>query len=165
MSLISLIAAMDERRAIGKDRQLLWHLPNDMKHFREITAGHTVIMGRKTFESLPKGALPNRKNIVLSTRPNAHHAHCLTFHSLQSALDACKNEEEIFIIGGGSLYKQAISQAGKLCLTVVHHTFDDADTFFPPINADEWNETERRDFPQNEANPWPHSFLTYLRKK
>jgi dihydrofolate reductase len=166
MNHLSLIVAMDERRAIGQNNRLMWHLPGDMKRFREITTGHTVIMGRNTFESLPAGALPNRTNIVLSSRPGASHEGCLTVPSLQSALEACANEAgEVFIIGGGSLYEQALPKAGKIYLTIVHHVFDDADTFFPPLNAGEWNEIERQDFPSDDRNPYPYSFLTWVRKK
>ncbi|MDR3268889.1 MAG: dihydrofolate reductase [Tannerella sp.] len=165
MSVISVIVGMDEHRAIGKDRQLLWHLPHDMQHFKEITTGHTVIMGRKTFESLPKGALPNRKNIVLTQRfAEAKYENCLVCPTLQSALAACENEEEVFIIGGANVYRQAMAIADKLYLTTVHHTFAGADTFFPPIDAAEWVETDRQDFPEDDKNPHFHSFSTYIRK-
>ncbi len=144
--MISIIVATDERGAIGKDNQLLWHLPNDMKYFRELTTGHTVIMGRRTFESLPKGALPNRKNIVLTTTPDAHFDNCLVYHTLWNALIACEDEDEVFIIGGGSVYRQALEVADKLYLTMVHHTFPDADTFFPHVDPQVWNRFSTRCF-------------------
>ncbi|MDR1336781.1 MAG: dihydrofolate reductase [Tannerella sp.] len=164
MSIISIIVATDEQGAIGKDGQLLCRLPRDMKRFREITTGHTVIMGRKTFESLPGGALPNRKNRVLSTAPDRHYEHCDVCRSLQEALAACEGEEEVFIIGGAGVYRQAMPLAGKIYLTGIHHTFADADTFFPPFAATEWTETDRRDFPPDGKNPYAHTFFTYIRK-
>ncbi|MDR2763903.1 MAG: dihydrofolate reductase [Tannerella sp.] len=164
MSIISIIVATDEQGAIGKDRQLLWHLPRDLKHFKEITTGHTVIMGRKTFESLPGGALPNRRNIVLSADPDRHYAHCDLYRSLQEALIACEQEEEVFIIGGASVYRQAMAIAGKMYLTRVHHTYAEADAFFPPFTAEAWTETARQDFPPDDKNPYAHTFFTYVRK-
>lgn len=162
--MVSIIVATDECGAIGKDNNLLWHLPNDMKHFRELTTGHTVIMGRKTFESLPKGALPNRKNIVL-TSSDKQYENCLVYHSLSSALKACEGEDEIFIIGGGHVYREALDMADKLYVTFVHHRFPDADTFFPSLDPEKWEKTARTDFPQDEKNLYAHSFLTYVRKK
>jgi dihydrofolate reductase len=165
MSVLSIIVAMDEHRAIGKDQQLLWRLPHDMQRFKEITTGHTVIMGRKTYESLPKGALPNRKNIVLTQRfAEADYAGCLVYPTLQSALAACEDDREVFIIGGASVYRQVMAIADILYLTTVHHTFAGADTFFPLIDASEWMETDRQDFPEDDKNPYLHSFSTYIRK-
>jgi dihydrofolate reductase len=163
--LISIIVAMDEQRAIGKSRQLLCHLPNDMKHFKEITTAHTVIMGRKTFESLPAGALPNRRNIVVSANADAHYENATRYGSLPEALKSCEGEDEVFIIGGGSIYNQAMPLADKIYLTLIRHTFKDADTFFPPIDATEWIETSRRDFEKDEKHPYPYCFFTCLRKK
>jgi dihydrofolate reductase len=163
--MISIIAATDEQGAIGKGRQLLWHLPHDLKRFKEITAGHTVIMGRKTYESLPHGALPDRKNIVLSADSDRHYEHCDLCHSLQEALAACEREEEVFIIGGASVYRQAMAAAGKMYLTRVHHTFAEADAFFPPFTDAEWLETARQDFPPDDKNPYAHTFCTLERKK
>ncbi len=163
--MISIIVATDERGAIGKDNQLLWHLPNDMKYFRKLTTGHTVIMGRWTFESLPKGALPNRKNIVLTTTPDAYFDNCLVYNTLWSALMACEDEDEVFVIGGGSVYRQALEVADKLYLTMVHHIFSDADTFFPHVDPQVWEKIAQIDYPKDEKNLYPHSFLTYIRKK
>jgi len=163
MSNLSIIVAMDERRSIGKNQHLLWRLPNDMKFFKETTTGHTVIMGRKTFESLPKGALPDRKNIVLTSQPDAQYANCIVCHTLQEALDLTTSEEEVFIIGGGSLYEQALPIADKLYLTKVHHVFDDADTFFPEIDFDSWTEMSKSEFQKDDKNPYVHTILTYVR--
>jgi dihydrofolate reductase len=161
---VSIIAAMDEQRAIGKKQQLLCHLPNDMKHFREVTAGHTVIMGRKTFETLPKGALSNRRNIILSSNADVHYENTVRYGSLQEALKACAAEDEVFIIGGGSVYRQAMPLADKIYLTLIHHTVEDADTFFPPADTENWVETARQDFAKDEKHPYSYSFLIYSRK-
>lgn len=165
MSIISIIAAMDENRAIGKNQKLLWRLSNDMKFFKETTTGHTVIMGRKTFESLPNGALPNRKNITLTSNPDTQYTNCQTCHSLQEALTLTNTEKEVFIIGGGSLYEQTLPIADHLYLTIVHHAFDEADTFFPEIDFDDWQETDKTDYAEDEKNSYPHTILSYTRRK
>jgi dihydrofolate reductase len=162
--MISVIVATDEQRAIGRDGRLLWHLPGDMQFFKQVTTGHTVIMGRKTFESLPCGALPNRRNMVLSTQPGWQAAGCSIYASLAKALAACANEDEVFIIGGASVYRQAMPAAGKLYLTLVHHIFAEADTFFPQFDEAEWEEISRRDCPADAKNPYSHTFLAYIRK-
>jgi len=164
MSIISIIVAMDEHRAIGKDQHLLWHLPNDMKFFKETTTGHTVIMGRKTFESLPKGALPNRKNIVLTSNPGAEYENCIVCHTLQEALKLTDSEGEVFIIGGGTLYEQVLPIADKLYLTIVHHVFDEADTFFPEISFEEWNESAKTTHLIDDKNAYNHTVLIYVRR-
>ena len=165
MSIISVIVAIDENRAIGKDQKLLWRLPNDMKFFKATTTGHTVIMGRKTFESLPNGALPNRKNIILTSKPDVQYTNCLTCRSLQEALTLTKAEKEVFIIGGGSLYEQILPIADRLYLTIVHHVFDDADTFFPEIDFEDWLETDQTNYPKDDQNPYSHTILTYTHRK
>lgn len=165
MSTISIIAAIAENNAIGKDLQLLCHMPADMKRFKDLTTGHAVIMGRKTFESLPKGALPNRKNIVLTSLPEAGFVNCFACESMHDALDLCEKEETLFIIGGALVYRQALQRAEKMYITRIHHEFKDADTFFPIVNWDMWEETERQDFPADEKNPYPYSFITYTRKR
>jgi dihydrofolate reductase len=161
----SIIVALDEQHAIGSKQQLLCRLPNDMKYFKEITTGHTVIMGRKTFESLPKGALPNRKNIVLSANPAIRYENTIRYGSLEEALKTCEHEAEVFILGGESVYNQAMPLADKIYLTQIRHTFDNADTFFPPIDAAKWIEIARLDFEKDEKHPYSYSFFTYLRKK
>lgn len=163
MSLISIIAAIAENNAIGKDGQLLWHLPADMRHFKELTTGHAVIMGRKTFESLPNGPLPNRKNIVLTSLPAAGFAGCLACKSMREALGLCGKEDEIFIIGGALVYRQALDIAGKMYITRVHHAFEDADAFFPAVDWDLWEEADRQAFPADGKNAYPCTFLTYIR--
>jgi len=165
MSTISIITAVDEKNAIGKKQQLLWNLPFDMQRFKGATTGHAVVMGRRTFESLPKGALPNRKNVVLTTLPPESFIDVFVCNSMQDALELCEKEEEIFMIGGAMVYKSALDIADKLYLTRVHHVFEDADIFFPEINFDQWEETERDDRPTDAQHAWPFTFHTYIRKK
>ena len=161
---ISIIAAVSDNNAIGKNQQLLWHLPADMKHFKELTTGHAIIMGRKTFESLPNGPLPERKNVVLTTMPEDF-VNCFACESMHDALDLCEHEEEVFVIGGALVYRQALRRADKMYITRVHHEFENADTFFPVIDWDQWEEIEHQDFPADEKNAYPYSFITYVRKK
>ncbi|MCD8179036.1 MAG: dihydrofolate reductase [Tannerellaceae bacterium] len=163
MSTVSIIAAIAENNAISKNQQLLCHLPNDLKRFKDLTNGHAIVMGRKTFESLPKGALPNRKNVILTTVPDAGFVDCFACESIEDALYICEKEEEVFLIGGAMVYKQGLEIADKMYLTHIHHTFEDADTFFPEINYSEWKEVEREDFEADERNPYAYSFVTYER--
>ena len=165
MTTLSIIASIAEDNAIGKDRQLLWHLPNDMKRFKQLTTGHAIIMGRKTFESLPNGALPNRKNIVLTTLPEAGFVNCFPCESMKDALELCENEEEVFIIGGALVYRQALAKADKMYITRVGATFPDADTFFPVVDWSQWEEVEHQLFPADEKHAYPYSFHTYVRKR
>jgi dihydrofolate reductase len=140
MKQISIIVAVAANRAIGKDNDLLWHISEDLKRFKKITQGNQVIMGKKTFESLPKAPLPNRTNVVITDDRNDHFEGCVTVYSIEEAIDLCSEESESFIIGGGTIYKQFLPYASKLYITKVHRDFD-ADTFFPE-----------------------YSFLTYTRK-
>jgi dihydrofolate reductase len=163
--MVSIIAAVADNKAIGKEQGLLWRMPDDMKRFRELTTGHTVIMGRKTFESLPGGALPGRRNIVLTSQREIRPADCTICHSLQQALDLSGREEEVFIIGGETVYRQAMEPAGKIYLTRIRHTFAGADAFFPEIDFSRWEEAEHRDFPADDRHAYPYTFLTYIRKE
>jgi len=158
---ISIIVAIGERNEIGRNNGLLCRLPADMKHFKELTTGHPVIMGRRTFETLPKGALPNRKNIVLTRNKDLLFNNCLIYSSLSEAIDNEKDNEEIFIIGGGEVYRQALPLATKLYLTKIHAEFEDADTFFPEINYSEWEEVSREEYKADERNPYDYTFLLY----
>ena len=133
MSKISIIAAVDRRMAIGFQNKLLFWLPNDLKRFKALTTGNTIIMGRKTFESLPKGALPNRRNVVLSTRPDTVCPGAEVFPSLEVALQSCKEDEHVYIIGGASVYQQALPLADELCLTEINDVAPEADAFFPEV--------------------------------
>jgi dihydrofolate reductase len=160
---ISIIVAIAENNAIGKNNELLWKLSDDLKRFKKITTGHTVIMGRRTFESLPNGALPNRDNLVISDIPGEIFKNCRMAYSIEEALTLCDEKEESFVIGGGMIYKQFLPHARKLYLTRVHKEFD-GDTFFPEINYDEWKEISRERFSGSEKNEYPHSFIIYERK-
>lgn len=162
---LSIIAVLGTNNEIGKGNQLLCHLPADLKHFKEITAGHTVIMGRKTFDSLPSGPLPNRKNVIISRNPDLKIEGAATCPSLNAALLQCANagENEVFIIGGAQIYRQALPLAHKLYLTRIHASFPEADVFFPPIEEKEWRKTAPEDHPADEKNPYSFSFITLER--
>lgn len=160
---LSIIVAVDRNRAIGLGNRLLYHLSNDLKRFKALTTGHTIIMGRNTFESLPKGALPHRRNIVLSRRPGAAFAGAECYASLEEALAQCAGEEEVFIIGGASVYAEALPLARKLYLTCVDDEAPQADAYFPPISYGEWKETGREAHPSDEKHPYPYSFVDYER--
>ena len=157
---ITIIAAVAENLAIGKDNRLIYWLPNDLKRFKSLTTGHTIIMGRRTFESLPKGALPNRRNIVLS-RGKAQFEGCEKYKSLEEALAHCEENEEVFIIGGESLYRQAIHLADRLCLTEIADTPIGADTFFP--SYDEWHEIVHEHHEKDERHAFDYDFVDYVR--
>ena len=163
MKKISIIVAIAENYAIGKDNKLLWHISDDLKRFKRITTGHTLIMGKKTFKSLPGGPLPDRKNIVISDDKNDKFDDCIMAYSINDALDKCDDDKENFIIGGGTIYAQFLKYATKLYITRVHKSFD-ADTFFPELNYSEWIEIEREIHPENEKNSLSYSFITYKRK-
>ncbi|WP_319231379.1 dihydrofolate reductase [Draconibacterium orientale] len=154
---ISIIVAIAENFAIGKNNDLLFHLPNDLKRFKEITSGHTIIMGRNTLLSLPKWPLPNRRHIVITDKPDDVFPGCETVFSIDEAIEKVKDEKEAFIIGGGMIYKQFFPIAGKLYLTLVHQPFE-ADTFFPEVNYAEWNEVKREDL-YDEKNDFNYSYL------
>ncbi|MCA0154153.1 dihydrofolate reductase [Winogradskyella vincentii] len=161
---LTVIVAAGENNAIGKDNDLIWHLSNDLKRFKKLTNGHHIIMGRKTFESFPK-PLPNRTHIVI-TRQEDYKAPegVIIVNSLEDAIDAAKNDDQPFIIGGGEIYKQSISLADKLEITRVHATFDNADTFFPEIDKSIWKEVSRILHDADEKHAHAFSFVTYLRK-
>jgi dihydrofolate reductase len=158
---VTIVVAISENNAIGKNNQLLWYLPADLKHFKNITTGHTVIMGRKTYDSVGK-ALPNRRNIII-TRKNITIEGCEVVKSIEDALALSGGEEEVFIVGGAEIYKQSIHLTDRIYLTIVHQKFD-ADSFFPEINYDEWQETEREDHQPDEKNKLPYSFITLDRR-
>ena len=158
---INIIAAVDRNRAIGFQNKLLYWLPNDLKRFKALTSGHTVVMGRKTFDSLPKGALPNRRNIVLS-RTTKELPGCEVFSSLQKALAHCHPDEELFIIGGASIYEQAMKIANRLFLTEVDDTAQQADAWFPPYEG--WREVSRENHQRDERHAFDYSFVEYIRE-
>ena len=159
--MITIIAAVAANRAIGFENKLIYWLPNDRKRFKALTTGHTIVMGRHTFESLPKGALPNRRNIVLS-RTQGDFPGCDTYASLEEALAHCAADEDIYIIGGASVYSQALDRADRLCLTEVHDTPVHADTFFPSFDG--WRETWREEHDVDERHKQSYAFVDYVRK-
>ena len=161
---LSLIAAIDRRRAIGYENKLLFWLPNDLKRFKALTTGHTILMGRKTFESLPKGALPNRRNVVLSSSTSLSLPGAEVFHSLEEALASCQADEHVYIIGGESLYRQALPLADELCLTEIAAEAPAADAWFPPIDPTAWHEKSRDARPADEKHPCPYAFVDYVRR-
>ena len=160
--MISIIAAVAKNRAIGFQNKLIYWLPNDLKRFKALTTGNTIIMGRNTFLSLPKGALPNRRNIVLS-RSTKEFPGCDVYASLEEALEHCSKDEDIYIIGGASVYNQALKIADRLCLTEIDDTPAEADTFFPPYE-DDWKEEKREDHDVDERHDQRYSFVDYIRK-
>jgi dihydrofolate reductase len=157
---VSIIVAIGENYAIGKNNQLLWHMPNDLKHFKDVTSGRTIIMGRKTFDSVGK-PLPRRRNIVV-TRQDITIPGCEVVKSIEEGLALCKDEDEVFIGGGADIYKLAMHLTDRIYLTIIHKSFD-ADTFFPEIDKSEWKEVKREDFEPDEKNPLPYSFITLER--
>lgn len=160
--MLSIIVAINKNLGIGFENKLLYWLPNDLKRFKALTTGHPIIMGRKTFESLPKGALPNRRNIVLTSQ-DIHFEGAETFHNLTDALKACKEEEEAFIIGGASLYKEAMKVADRLYITEIDDAEKTADVFFPAIPECEWQEKSRECHPIDEKHLYSYSFVNYER--
>jgi dihydrofolate reductase len=157
---VSIVVAIGENHAIGKDNKLIWYLPKDLKHFKEITNGGTVIMGRKTYDSVGR-PLPNRRNIII-TRQQVEIADCEVVNSVEAALDLCRDEAEVFIVGGAEIYKLAMPLTDRIYLTIVHANFE-ADTYFPEIKEDIWKETIRQDHEADEKNPLPFSFITLER--
>ncbi|WP_116039330.1 dihydrofolate reductase [Seonamhaeicola aphaedonensis] len=159
---LTIIAAAAENNAIGKDNKLIWHLSNDLKRFKSLTDGHHIIMGRKTFESFPK-PLPNRTHVVI-TRQSDYKAPngVILVNSLEAAIEASKNDSQPFVIGGGEIYKQAMTFADKIELTRVHETFE-ADAFFPEIDSNIWKETFNEFHQKDENHDFEFSFLTYVR--
>lgn len=158
--IVSAIVATSENHAIGKNNQLLWHLPADLRHFKDITSGHTIIMGRKTFDSVGK-PLPNRRNIVVTRRHIAIPG-CEVVGSIDEALALCNGEDEVFIGGGAEIYKTAMHRTDRIYLTIVHQDFE-ADTFFPEIDKSEWKEVSHEDHQADHKNTFAYSFITLER--
>lgn len=162
--MISIIAAVDRNLGIGFQNKLLFWLPNDLKRFKALTTGNTIIMGRNTFESLPKGALPNRRNVVLSSNPDTQCPGAEVFPTLEAALRSCQTGEQVYIIGGASVYKQAMQVANRLCLTEIDAEAPQVDAYFPAIGSDVWHEKSRESHPADEKHPCSYAFVDYVRK-
>lgn len=162
--MIHIIAAVDRNLGIGFQNKLLFWLPNDLKRFKALTTGNTIVMGRKTFESLPKGALPNRRNVVLSSNPATRCPGAEVFPTLEAALQSCGAEEQVYIIGGASVYAQAMPLADRLCLTEIDAEAEDVDAYFPALDADTWHEKGRESHLADEKHPCPYAFVDYARR-
>lgn len=161
MNLIS-IAAIGERNELGKDNNLLWHLPDDFKRFKALTSHHFIIMGRKTFESFPK-PLPNRTHVVITRQKDYPDKNCIVVKSVDEAIEQVKDEDVAYVIGGGEIYRQFMDIVNKLELTRVHCKFE-ADTYFPEINKEEWELIKTIEHPEDEKHNYSFSYETYLRK-
>ena len=157
---LNIIAAVAHNRAIGYQNKLLYWLPDDLKRFKALTTGHTIIMGRRTFESLPKGALPNRRNIVLS-RSQQTLPGCECFTSIEEALRHCQPDEDVYVIGGASIYKQAVNLADRLYLTEVDDTPQQADAYFP--DYENWTVERREEHEKDERHAFRFAFVDYVR--
>jgi len=157
---LSIIVATAEKGVIGKDNQLIWHLPEDLKMFRRLTTGHVIIMGRKTFESIGK-PLPNRTSIIISRNTDYLVEGCIVVGSLEEAIEKAKEieTEEAFIIGGAQIYALALDMADTVYLTQVHHNFE-GDAFFPVLDTNIWTETERKSFQPDEKHAYAFDFVT-----
>lgn len=158
---ITIVVAIAQNHAIGKDNQLLWNLPKDLKHFKDITTGHTVIMGRKTYESVGK-PLTKRRNIIV-TRQNITIEGCEVVSSIEGALALCADEEEVFVVGGAEIYRLAMHLVNRIYLTIVKKDFE-ADSFFPLIDEKEWKTVAQEDVEPDEKNNIPFSFITLERR-
>lgn len=160
--MIKLIVAKASNNVIGDKNNLIWHLPNDLKHFKTITTGHPIIMGRKTYESLGR-PLPNRTNIIITRDQSFSDDKIIVTHSLDQALEKAKDiNEDVFIIGGGEIYKQAMEYVDVIYITEVHHEFN-GDTYFPEIDEESFEEVERVHHMKDEKHPYAYSFVTYKR--
>jgi len=160
---ISIIVAVAENYAIGKDNDLLWHISDDLKRFKRITTGNTMIMGKNTFLSLPIRPLPNRISIVITDDPADNYEGCIMAYSIEDAIAKCDEGEECFIIGGGSIYRQFLPMADKLYITRVKRVYE-GDIFFPEINENDWTLIEEENHIDEKNDSLPFSFQTYIRK-
>ncbi len=159
--MITMVAAIAENNALGKDNDLLWHLPDDFKRFKQITSGHYIIMGRKTFESFPK-PLPNRTHVIITRQKEYHPEGCIIVDSMEKAIDACPKKEDIFIIGGGEIYNLGMDFADAIELTRVHQNFE-ADTFFPEIDLKIWKMTSEEYHPADEKHKFDFTYQTFIK--
>lgn len=160
--MIIMIAAAAENNALGKNNELVWHLPNDFKRFKSLTTGHHIIMGRKTFESFPK-PLPDRVHIVISRQENYKPEGCIVVDSIEKAIALCPENDDSYVIGGGEIYNLALPFTDIIELTKVHHSFD-ADAFFPKINKNEWILVESEENYKDEKHLYDYTYETYIRK-
>jgi dihydrofolate reductase len=162
--MISIIVAVSEDWGIGKDNELLWHISEDLKRFKRLTSGNTVIMGKKTWESLPRRPLPGRRNIVLTDDKTETIENAVTAYSIEDSLTKCEKNEEIFIIGGGSIYRQFMPIADRLYITHVHKKAP-ADIYFPEIDLKIWKIKEKEDFITGDKDGIPYTYTIYEKRK
>ena len=160
--MIIMIAAVAENNALGKDNELVWHLPNDFKRFKTLTSGHHIIMGRKTFESFPK-PLPNRTHIIITRQKNYQAEGCIIVDSIEKALSICPKDEDSFIIGGGEIYTLGLAYTDKIEITRVHSSFE-ADAYFPEINKKDWKLEKYECNEKDEKHKYDYTYETYIRK-
>lgn len=160
---ISIIVAVSQDGAIGKNGDLLCHMSADLKRFKSLTTGHSIVMGRRTYDSLPKGALPNRRNIVVTRNPQFTAPGVEVALSLDEAFRLTEGEDEVFVIGGEQIYRAAIDYASRLYLTEIDAHFHGADAFFPEVNLCEWRLLSRESHASDERNPYPYAFVDYER--
>ncbi|MCC8360016.1 dihydrofolate reductase [Salinimicrobium sediminilitoris] len=161
MGKVTLIAAAGENNELGKDKDLVWHLPDDFKRFKKLTTGHTIIMGRKTFETFPQ-LLPNRKHVIITRKQDYNPEGTIVVNSLEKALEKAKEDSQPFVIGGGEIYKLSMAKADCIELTRVHGTFE-ADTFFPEIDEKKWKLVASETHPKDERHNFAFTYLTYER--
>lgn len=159
--MIILIAAAAQNNALGKDNQMLWHLPADFRRFKALTSGHHIIMGRKTFESLP-GMLPNRTHIIVTRQSDFSVPGCIIANSLEDAIELAPADEDVFVIGGAQIYRQALPIADRVELTRVHTTLD-ADAYFPELDPAQWKLVSIEEHPTDERHAYAFTFETYDR--
>jgi len=160
---VALVVAMGRNRVIGRDNALPWHLPADLRHFRAVTLGKPVVMGRRTHESIGR-PLPERTNLVISRGTNYRADGCIVLPSLEAAFEYCRDGAELMVIGGASLYRQALPRAQRIYLTEIQQDFA-GDTEFPQLDTDAWREVARDDRPADGKNPYPHSFIVLERTR
>lgn len=160
--MIVMIAAVAENNEIGKNNELVWHLPNDFKRFKSLTSGHHIIMGRKTFESFPK-PLPNRTHIVITRQKGYSPEGCVVVSNMQKAIEICPDNDISYIIGGGEIYNLGLSFTDKIEITRVHHSFE-ADVFFPEINSEEWTMIQSEFHNKDEKHLFDYTYQTFIRK-
>lgn len=161
--MLSIIVATAENNAIGKDNDLIWYISDDLKRFKRLTTGHTILMGRKTYESLPNGALPKRENVVITRDKDLQLPKCTMLNSIEEAIEKYTNsKEEIFVIGGGSIYEKLLPFAQNIYLTKVHESFD-ADVFFPEIDENKWKVISEEKHKKAEKNEFDFSFIDLVR--
>jgi dihydrofolate reductase len=161
---ITLIAAVAENNALGKDNQMIWHLPDDFKRFKQLTTGHTIIMGRKTLESMGR-ALPNRTNIIITRQKDYSYKGAVVVNSLKQALQIAPQDEEVFIIGGGEIFKDSMDIADKIELTYIYGISPEADAFFPEIDNTKWELADEVYHPKDEKHKFEFAFQTFLKSK